>query len=72
MSETDFEPIEVSNAKDHVMEALRDDLDQSGFDSEQVDLIDLADCAVECLIKLGVIIPEDLPSLHGWSWEPDA
>lgn len=58
----DFEYAEVSNAKDHVMEAVRDELEVQGFDLEDFDLIAVADRVIETLLNVGVTVPDTLTS----------
>lgn len=51
-----MEAAEVSAAKDAVLTVLGDH-----FDSEEHDLLGIADAAVEALLKGGVLIPEWMP-----------
>ncbi|WP_324642369.1 hypothetical protein [Pseudarthrobacter sp. LT1] len=65
-----YEPAQNAAAKDHVMEALYEEFEKQGINvdaDEDVDenvpeLIGLADAVVEALLKVGVVIPEDLES----------
>lgn len=66
-----FEPAEVSFAKDHVHNAIEQELEKQGIDpySERADqpspdLIDLADAVVERLLTEGVTIPASVRRLH--------
>lgn len=68
-----YEPTEVSFAKNWVLGALDDEIQYGGPDSwlatvdqEYIDLIEIADIAVEALRKAGVVIPEDLPNAPGF------
>lgn len=65
-----YEPIEISNAKNWVLGALDDEVYNGdgfeGVDPEEVDLIGIADVAVEALRKAGIVIPEDLPQAPGF------
>lgn len=61
-----YEPAENSAAKDIVLDALERSLtaqDRDPYDEEyEIELISLADDVVEALLKVGVVIPEDLKS----------
>lgn len=63
-----YEPSQNAAAKDHVMEALYAEFEKQGIstdadvDENAPDLIDLADAIVESLLKVGVVIPQELES----------
>jgi hypothetical protein len=63
-----YEPAQNAAAKDYVMEALYAEFDRQGINTDQDDdpdapeLIVLADAIVESLLKVGVVIPQDLKS----------
>lgn len=63
-----YEPAQNAAAKDHVMEALYEGFEKQGInvDADEVEnapeMIGLADAVVEALLKVGVVIPEDLES----------
>lgn len=63
-----YEPAQNAAAKDHVMEALYEEFEKQGInvdadeDENAPELIGLADAIVESLLKVGVIIPQDLKS----------
>lgn len=65
-----YEPAQNAAAKDHVMEALYEEFEKQGInvdadedlDENVPELIGLADAVVEALLKVGVVIPDDLES----------
>ncbi|MFS0887061.1 hypothetical protein [Aeromicrobium sp. 179-A 4D2 NHS] len=64
----DYEPAEVSAAKDIVMEELHSLADSAfidlGDDHGEIDAIGWADQIVEALLAAGVSIPESLAARH--------
>lgn len=65
MAETEYEPVENSNAKNVAYDALEAELEkQDSASVDECDLIDLADAVIEALLAAGVTIPEDLPNPH--------
>lgn len=63
-----YEPAQNAAAKDYVMEALYVEFDRQGINTDQdedpdaPEMIELADAIVEALLKVGVVIPQDLKS----------
>lgn len=73
-----YELAEISAAKNHVLYALERELDRQGIDpypdgdilGGSIELIDLADAAVERLIKEGAVIPATMCDLNGEPAQP--
>lgn len=60
-----FELAEVSAAKNIVYDAVYSELDNQGFDMEDLDLIDVAESVVEELLEAGIFIPASIKDPHG-------
>ncbi|NSX37162.1 hypothetical protein HTS88_12210 [Pseudarthrobacter oxydans] len=63
-----YEPAQNAAAKDYVMEALYAEFERQGINTGQdedpnaPEMIDLADAIVESLLKVCVVVPQDLKS----------